>query len=124
MRGLLHDLEGAYEFEPQLFPEHPVDVFKRNIFVHPFHEEDPKGLVDLLGADNVLFGSDYPHPEGMSDPLAVRRRPRGPPRGGHRQGDGRQPQPPHERRVSRPGSSPWCGPRVPAFPTSRPPAAT
>ena len=47
-----------------------MTVFKRNIFVHPFHEEDPKGVVGLLGADHVLFGSDYPHPEGMSDPLS------------------------------------------------------
>ena len=44
-------------------------VFKRNVYVHPFHEEDPSGLIDLLGADRVVFGSDYPHPEGMSDPL-------------------------------------------------------
>jgi predicted TIM-barrel fold metal-dependent hydrolase len=70
VRGLLHDLEGAYTFNPHLFEEDPVQVFKRNIFVHPFHEEDPKGLVELVGADNVLFGSDYPHPEGMSDPLS------------------------------------------------------
>jgi predicted TIM-barrel fold metal-dependent hydrolase len=70
VRGLLHDLEGAYTFNPHLFEEDPVQVFKRNIFVHPFHEEDPKGLVELLGADNVLFGSDYPHPEGMSDPIS------------------------------------------------------
>jgi predicted TIM-barrel fold metal-dependent hydrolase len=69
VRPLLHDLEGAYTFNPHLFAEDPVEVFKRNIFVHPFHEEDPKGLVQLLGADNVLFGSDYPHPEGMSDPI-------------------------------------------------------
>jgi predicted TIM-barrel fold metal-dependent hydrolase len=25
--------------------------------------------VGVLGADNVLFGSDYPHPEGMADPI-------------------------------------------------------
>jgi predicted TIM-barrel fold metal-dependent hydrolase len=37
--------------------------------VHPFHEEDPKELIALLGSDRVLFGSDYPHPEGMSDPI-------------------------------------------------------
>ena len=47
-----------------------MEVFKRNIYVHPFHEEDPMGLVDLLGADRVLFGSDYPHPEGMADPIS------------------------------------------------------
>ena len=48
----------------------PVEVLKRNVFVHPFHEDDPVGLVEAIGADNVLFGSDYPHPEGMSDPLS------------------------------------------------------
>jgi predicted TIM-barrel fold metal-dependent hydrolase len=47
-----------------------VTAFRRNLWVHPFHEEDPRGLVELLGADRVIFGSDYPHPEGMSDPLA------------------------------------------------------
>ena len=57
-------------FNPHLFEEDPVEVFKRNIFVHPFHEDDPVGLVGLIGADNVLFGSDYPHPEGMADPLS------------------------------------------------------
>ena len=46
-----------------------MEAFKRCIYVHPFHEEDPIGLVKLIGADNVLFGSDFPHPEGMYDPI-------------------------------------------------------
>jgi predicted TIM-barrel fold metal-dependent hydrolase len=37
--------------------------------VHAFHEPDPKGLLELLPADHVMWGSDFPHPEGMSDPL-------------------------------------------------------
>jgi len=69
VRPLLHDMERAYATSPHTFEEDPVQVFKRNIFVHPFHEDDPIGLVELLGPDNVLFGSDYPHPEGMSDPI-------------------------------------------------------
>jgi predicted TIM-barrel fold metal-dependent hydrolase len=69
VRPLLHDMEGAYSFNPHLFEEDPVEVFKRCIFVHPFHEDDPVGLCKVIGADNVLFGSDYPHPEGMSDPI-------------------------------------------------------
>jgi predicted TIM-barrel fold metal-dependent hydrolase len=69
VRPLLLDMEYAYHHSPNVFAENPVDVFKRNIYVHPFHEEDPKGLIELLGADRVLFGSDYPHPEGMSDPI-------------------------------------------------------
>jgi predicted TIM-barrel fold metal-dependent hydrolase len=69
VRGLLSDLANAYEFSPKLFEEDPVEVFKRNIYVHPFHEEDPRGLIKLLGEDNVLFGSDFPHPEGLADPI-------------------------------------------------------
>jgi predicted TIM-barrel fold metal-dependent hydrolase len=69
VRGLLADLANTYEFSPRLFEEDPVEVFKRNIFVHPFHEEDPRGLIKLLGEDNVLFGSDFPHPEGLADPI-------------------------------------------------------
>jgi predicted TIM-barrel fold metal-dependent hydrolase len=63
-------MEQAWKFAPNAFDENPVDVFLRNIYVHPFHEEDPVGLVKLLGPDQVLFGSDYPHPEGLADPIA------------------------------------------------------
>jgi predicted TIM-barrel fold metal-dependent hydrolase len=67
--GLVNDLGYAYAHSPQLFDEDPVEVFKRNIWVHPFHEENSIGLVELLGADRILFGSDYPHPEGLGDPI-------------------------------------------------------
>ena len=70
VRPLLEALEGAYSMAPKIFDENPSEVFRRNIYVHPFHEEDPIGLVKLIGADRVLFGSDYPHPEGLADPLS------------------------------------------------------
>ena len=70
VRPILRDMEHAYTSSPHVFEENPIDVFKRNIYVHPFHEEDPLGLVEILGADRVLFGSDYPHPEGMADPIS------------------------------------------------------
>lgn len=38
--------------------------------IHPFHEEDPHGLIKIVGVDRVVFGSDYPHAEGLSDPLS------------------------------------------------------
>jgi predicted TIM-barrel fold metal-dependent hydrolase len=69
VRPMIADMEYAWIHTPNAFDENPVDVLKRNIYVHPFHEEDPKGLVAILGADRVLFGSDYPHPEGMADPI-------------------------------------------------------
>ncbi|MEI8241008.1 MAG: amidohydrolase family protein [Actinomycetota bacterium] len=69
VRGLLETMEYAHSMAPNSFDEHPVEVFKRNIYVHPFHEENPKALAELVGIDHVLFGSDYPHPEGLADPI-------------------------------------------------------
>ena len=47
-----------------------VATFKRNIWVHPFHEDNPLDIVRAIGADRVLFGSDYPHPEGLASPTS------------------------------------------------------
>jgi predicted TIM-barrel fold metal-dependent hydrolase len=69
VRPLVSKLEKVYERSPELFDEDPMVTFRRSIFVHPFHEEDAVGLVQLVGPDNVVFGSDYPHPEGMFDPI-------------------------------------------------------
>jgi predicted TIM-barrel fold metal-dependent hydrolase len=71
VRPMVERLQSAYERSPKgTFPEDPLVAFRRSIRVHPFHEEDPVGLTKLVGVDNILFGSDYPHPEGMSDPIS------------------------------------------------------
>ena len=67
---LLKNLADLYKKMPQDFPEDPVEVIKRNIYVSPFWEEDLGALADLIGVDHVLFGSDYPHPEGLADPAS------------------------------------------------------
>jgi len=67
---LLNNLADVYKKMPQDFLEDPVMVFKRNIHVSPFWEEDLGALAELIGVDRVLFGSDYPHPEGLADPAS------------------------------------------------------
>lgn len=52
----------------QRVDEHPSEIFKRHFWVSPFPEEDVIGLTDMLGADHVLFGSDWPHAEGTEQP--------------------------------------------------------
>jgi predicted TIM-barrel fold metal-dependent hydrolase len=47
----------------------PSEVFRKHVYVSPYHEEDIIGLSELIGADHVIFGSDYPHPEGLDDPV-------------------------------------------------------
>ncbi len=64
----LEHLEDAYRKMPHAFDEDPVVAFKRNVFVSPFHEDNIEALVKELGADHILFGSDYPHPEGLAEP--------------------------------------------------------
>ncbi len=70
VRPIVDALSTSYEREPGLYDEDPIMVLKRNIWVHPFHEDNPMGLIDLIGVDRVVFGSDYPHIEGMSEPLS------------------------------------------------------
>ncbi|HYC56832.1 MAG TPA: amidohydrolase family protein [Candidatus Binatia bacterium] len=47
----------------------PSEVFRKHIYVSPYHEEDIVALGNLIGMDRVVFGSDYPHPEGLCDPV-------------------------------------------------------
>jgi predicted TIM-barrel fold metal-dependent hydrolase len=49
-------------------PCKPSETFRRNVWVTPFFEDDVPGLVERLGVDHVLAGSDYPHPEGLARP--------------------------------------------------------
>jgi predicted TIM-barrel fold metal-dependent hydrolase len=70
---LLDDLDGLYRKMPQNFPEHPVEVFRRNVWVSPFWEGSVADVVNRLGWDKVLFGSDYPHPEGLPEPRGYSR---------------------------------------------------
>jgi len=65
---LMAVFDRVYHKKPKDFTEHPGDVFRRHVWVNPFHEEDMSHLIDILGADRVMFGSDYPHPEGLAEP--------------------------------------------------------
>jgi predicted TIM-barrel fold metal-dependent hydrolase len=65
---LFNDFEDLQKKMPQNFPEHPHDVFRRNIWVSPFWEGCVSDVVNTVGWDKVMFGSDYPHPEGLAEP--------------------------------------------------------
>jgi predicted TIM-barrel fold metal-dependent hydrolase len=46
----------------------PSEIFREHIYVAPFPEDDVPALVELLGPERVLAGSDFPHAEGMTEP--------------------------------------------------------
>jgi predicted TIM-barrel fold metal-dependent hydrolase len=71
VRPFVAKMQRVYESSAVLYDEEPFEIFKRNVWVHAFHERDPQGLIDLgIPVDHIMFGSDFPHPEGMEDPLA------------------------------------------------------
>ncbi len=67
-----HDLvrrfRSAYGKTPQLFQTDPVESFREHVWVAPFYEDNIPAARDLLGADRLLLGSDWPHPEGLAAP--------------------------------------------------------
>jgi predicted TIM-barrel fold metal-dependent hydrolase len=54
---------------PWAFPESPIGTIRRHVWVTPYYEEDLRKLADLVGVERVLFGSDWPHGEGLARPL-------------------------------------------------------
>jgi len=54
---------------PGYFSEDPVETLRTNWWINPFWEDDVHEVARIMGADRVLFGSDWPHIEGMPDPL-------------------------------------------------------
>jgi len=65
----LKSLEKTYGKMPKAFAEHPTEVFLRNIYINPFWEDSLEALIDVMTPEHILFGSDYPHPEGLAEPF-------------------------------------------------------
>jgi len=54
---------------PGFFKEDPVETFRRHVWINPFWEDDVEEVVELMGPDRVVFGSDWPHIEGLPNPV-------------------------------------------------------
>jgi predicted TIM-barrel fold metal-dependent hydrolase len=67
---LLRHLAEVYKKMPQQFEENPIESIHRCFYISPFWEDDLLALSDILPIEHILFGSDYPHPEGLRDPLS------------------------------------------------------
>ena len=51
------------------FPEDPVETFRRHIWINPFWEDHLDDVIGAVGAQRVIFGSDWPHIEALPEPL-------------------------------------------------------
>ncbi|CAN5728038.1 amidohydrolase family protein [soil metagenome] len=67
---LLKKMAKVHAQSPGSFAEDPADTFRRHVWVAPYYEDDIRALADAIGTEHVLFGSDYPHAEGLADPTS------------------------------------------------------
>ena len=65
---LLHGLHLISAQHPGYFKTSPVDQFIEHCWVAPFVEDKVEDLAAHLPVERILFGSDWPHAEGMGHP--------------------------------------------------------
>ena len=67
--SLAAGLTKAFHQRPTAFDGvDPAQQLRDHLWVSPYYEDDIRGVADVLGVERVLFGSDYPHAEGLADP--------------------------------------------------------
>jgi predicted TIM-barrel fold metal-dependent hydrolase len=68
--GLIKVLRKQANQTPWVFAADPLDTIRTHIWVTPYYEEDIRKLADTVGVGQVLFGSDWPHGEGLAEPAS------------------------------------------------------
>jgi predicted TIM-barrel fold metal-dependent hydrolase len=68
---LFRNLHHAKARNPWHFKEDPEALFREHVFVSPFWEDDLQEVLDLMGPDRVMYGSDWPHMEGLPHPRDI-----------------------------------------------------
>jgi predicted TIM-barrel fold metal-dependent hydrolase len=71
LRDLFVKLEQSKQRMPWYYGEDPAELFRRNVFINPFWEDEMQDVIGMMGADQVIYGSDWPHMEGMEHPRDI-----------------------------------------------------
>ena len=66
---LFRKLQSAGNKSRGYFKEDPLEIFKHHVWINPFWEDDVHEILGFMGPERVIFGSDWPHIEGMPAPL-------------------------------------------------------
>ncbi|WP_372780421.1 amidohydrolase family protein [Litorivivens sp.] len=70
VKTLLKSLRKTYGQFPQAFKRDPADTLREHVWVSPYYEDDLQELKTAIGAERIIFGSDYPHAEGLAEPVS------------------------------------------------------
>ena len=66
---LVKKLRKLYGQAPGAFPGgDPVEQLQRQVWVSPYYEDDLGALREAIGSEQIIFGSDFPHAEGLAEP--------------------------------------------------------
>lgn len=66
---LAQRLATYYSRYPGSFPEHPLEAIERNLWISPYWEDPVADIFRFVPVEHVLAGSDYPHAEGLAEPV-------------------------------------------------------
>jgi len=66
---LLVRLYRGYAQTKGYYKRNPVDQFNEHVWVTPFWEDNVTELAKIIPVERILFGSDWPHVEGVERPL-------------------------------------------------------
>jgi predicted TIM-barrel fold metal-dependent hydrolase len=66
---LIKRLKKAANNHRRHFAVDPVEQLRTNVWIAPYYEDDLADLATLIGVDKILFGSDWPHGEGLQTPI-------------------------------------------------------
>lgn len=66
--GLISRLRKAHKQAGHVFASDPVEHLRTKVWVAPYYEDDLAQLRDQIGTSQMIFGSDYPHAEGLAVP--------------------------------------------------------
>ena len=53
------------------FKEDPTESFREHVWINPLWEDDIAEVVEHMGVDRVILGSDWPHMEGLEHPRDI-----------------------------------------------------
>lgn len=65
---MLNAVKVAVKKSTAEFKEDPVEMFKRHVWISPNFEDNINHLKSVIGTEQILFGSDWPHAEGLDYP--------------------------------------------------------
>lgn len=68
LHNVFKKLEVSKQRAGNYYKEDPIELFKNHCWINPFWEDDIKEVIDYMGADRVILGSDFPHMEGTTAP--------------------------------------------------------